>query len=284
MYNEIWIEIKNLFKKYKKLFIFIVSILFLLLSIKSCQNYNEYQKKISVINKEKKSFINEQQKTLSWVLQKINTKEVELQALYKQENNLETCIKWVKKSLNKEWYFKCNNSLSFNLINTANADDEYFFFWNWWRVNKDWISKSKEELLGNNFKEIVKNNWLQIDYWQWFEVKYKVKKEVVACIARRDSWLWKYLKTKNNFWNVWNNDRWDTRSYKTEKDWIEAIFKTLNNKYLRHKQSIWSLSVGGWWNSPFYATSLENWNINVLNCLWVMYNKLVSENDGFRLY
>lgn len=146
-----------------------------------------------------------------------------------------------------------------------------------WRVNKQGKSKSKEELKWDSFDEIVKNHWLPIDWWYDMEKKYKVKKEVALCIAWADSWLGTYLKTKNNIWNVGNNDRWNKVSYKTIENWIEAIFKVLNNKYLKNKQTIWSLSFWWWGKSPVYATSTENWNINVINCLstinWVQVNE-----------
>lgn len=152
-----------------------------------------------------------------------------------------------------------------------------------WRVNSQWESKSKDELLWNSFDEISLAHGIPVDYWYDAEKKYKVKKEVALCIAWRDSWLWTYLKTKNNFWNVWNNDRWDKVNFVTAEKWVEAIFKVLNGKYLKYKQSIWSLSPGGWGNSPFYATSKENWNVNITNCLSVINWIQVTENYKIRL-
>jgi hypothetical protein len=154
-----------------------------------------------------------------------------------------------------------------------------------WRVNSQWQSKSKEELWGNTFYEILQAHWLEntASHWMQNESKYKIKKEVPLCIAWADSGLGKYLKTKNNFGNVWNNDRGDKVSYATAEAGIEAIYKVLNNKYLWHKQSIGSLSVWGGGSKPYYATSKENWNNNVINCLTVMYWTNVDENFMFRI-
>lgn len=152
-----------------------------------------------------------------------------------------------------------------------------------WRVNSAWSSKPKAELKWNTFSEISLAHNIPVEYWYEAEKKYKVKKEVALCIAWADSWLGRYLKTKNNIGNVGNNDRWDKVSYATLYDWVEAIFKTLNNKYLWHKQSIGSLSPWGWWDTPHYATSKDNWNNNVINCLSVIHWIPVTENYLFRL-
>lgn len=64
---------------------------------------------------------------------------------------------------------------------------------------------------------------------------------------------------------------------------VDAIGRTLNNKYLSHKQSVGSLSVGGGGDKPYYATSKENWNINVINCMkLVKFPESIDENYIFR--
>jgi hypothetical protein len=113
--------------------------------------------------------------------------------------------------------------------------------------------------------------------------KYKIDYALIVCIARADSWLWTQLKSKNNIGNVGNNDRWSTIEYDSMTDWFDAIFRVLHNKYLWHKQSIWSLSVWWWWGSPYYATSKYNWNMNVLNCMSNIYSRPIDENFLFRL-
>lgn len=152
-----------------------------------------------------------------------------------------------------------------------------------WRVNSEWKSKFPAELLGNNFNEVITNHWLSLWYWDELEAKYKINKEVVLCIAWADSSLWRALKTKYNYWNVGNNDRGDRVEFSSEKAWIEAIFAVLNNKYLKDKITIGSLSAWWWGSAPLYATSKENWNINVLNCLSFLYKREIKEDFNFRL-
>ena len=48
-------------------------------------------------------------------------------------------------------------------------------------------------------------NWYPI--LEKLETKYKVNKEVVACITYADTTVGKYMKTPNNPGNVGNNDR-----------------------------------------------------------------------------
>jgi hypothetical protein len=152
-----------------------------------------------------------------------------------------------------------------------------------WLTNWLWESKSIEELNGNTFDEISLSHWIPIDYWIKSEKKWRVKKEVALCIAWADSWLGAELKTKNNIWNVWNNDRGDRVHISTLEKWVDAIFQTLNNKYLKYKQSIWSLSEWWGWDAPYYATSPDNWDKNTRNCLGVIHWQEITKDFKIRL-
>jgi len=137
--------------------------------------------------------------------------------------------------------------------------DKFNFDYRFWLTNWEWINK---------FKRAWDRHWIEYP--------------VLICIAKADSSLGRELKSKNNIWNVWNNDRWDTVEYSDIGVWIDAMWKVLNNKNLKYKQTIWSLSLWGWGSAPFYATSPKNWNINVLNCLKLLYNEPVNENFNIR--
>ena len=134
-----------------------------------------------------------------------------------------------------------------------------------------------------NMKSILEFNWLPYQSFVDAERTHLIKKELTFCIAWADSDLWRQLKSSNNIGNVGNNDRWNVVHYSTIEKGIEAMFKVLEGTYLNHKQSVWSLSPGGWWDAPFYATSAENWNNNVLNCLNVIVWPEVNENWIFRI-
>jgi hypothetical protein len=220
-------------------------------------------------------------------------KEIELkQELDTIKSKIEAkknCIKWVKNTLGTKLRYDCTKqSWLIQKTNAEEVNSEIPKIGNlspktWWLKNSQGQSKSRSELWGNAFEEISKAHWIPLEYWYNSEKKWKVKKEVWLCIARADSWLWKYLKTKNNIGNVGNNDRWDRVHIATLEKWVDVIFQTINNKYLWHKQSIGSLSV--WWggSKPFYATSPSSWNVNVLNCLWVIHWIQVTENFLIRL-
>jgi len=183
----------------------------------------------------------------------------------------------------------CNN-LTYKTSNWLNPPIiEWQAFLNW-RLN--WNGASQIYMILNwetyyerakNMFEIMWRDENEVDqyYIAWY--KTWIKPEVLICIAKADSSLWNSLSTRNNPWNVWNNDRWDRVAYETLEKWIEAIWNVLNNKYLGQKKTIWELSPWWWWTAPFYATSPENWNVNVINCLSMIHNKAIYEDFEIKL-
>jgi hypothetical protein len=157
--------------------------------------------------------------------------------------------------------------------------------WFTWRVNSAGKSKHRSELCITDctFTWVLHRYWLPTQPFIDNETKYWIKKELAVCIAWADSHLGRALKSTNNIWNVGNNDRWQVVHYKTIEAWIEAMYRVLNNKYLWHKQSVWSLSVWGWGSKPYYATSPENRHNNVTNCLWVLLNQYIEDDWQFRI-
>lgn len=157
-----------------------------------------------------------------------------------------------------------------------------------YRNNKEWRSKVLPKI---KWKDSIDRRHSFLSYY-WHDPKLRskiafeqnIKPEVLICIARADSHLWHALKSKNNVGNVGNNDRWDTVHYKTLEDGIRAMgTQALNGRYLKHKQSIGSLSPWGWGSKPYYATSESTWNANVLNCLSLIHEKRINENFLFRM-
>jgi hypothetical protein len=156
------------------------------------------------------------------------------------------------------------------------------------RNNNEWRSKPlpklKTKWYPNRLKEFAEIHWHDIKDWELIGQEQKLLPVAMLCIARADSHLWYALKSKHNYWNVGNNDRWDTIAFKTRIDWIRAIWTmALNGRYLRHKQSIWSLSPWWWGNPPYYATSESTWNVNVLNCISHIRQTPINENFIFRI-
>lgn len=120
--------------------------------------------------------------------------------------------------------------------------------------------------------------------------KYKVDYILAICISKSDSNLWKQLASSYNLWNVWNTDGWNRLHLNSWSEWIEYIFRALNNKYLWKLTKVGELS--NWWRKVLwmskcwkcYATSESNWNSNVINCLRNVYQDYkINEKYEFRL-
>ena len=126
------------------------------------------------------------------------------------------------------------------------------------------------------FKELANAYWL--DAWMIWEVEnhYGIKEWVILCITIAETswgnrWAW-----GKNIWSVWSNDRWDRPTYALMESWLEAIWKTLTNKYLGSKKTLWCLSNAGsctesWDNGKRYATSEGSRQKNMSACLSTIY-------------
>jgi len=145
-----------------------------------------------------------------------------------------------------------------------------------------------------NTIELLRIHWLEssFEYWQQLWEQYKIKYPVAVCIAKSDTSLGREMKTKNNIGNVWNNDRGDRVEYGHLYHWIEAIYQTLNNRYIGNNNTIWELSQWGRSNMWIdwcatrgvycYATSKDNRNVNMINCLSMLYNQKIDEHFDFK--
>jgi len=168
-----------------------------------------------------------------------------------------------------------------------------------WRVNSEWKRHKLYNLNGTTvnqrMKSLLQLFWIGDTYESW--IKYWdeqwIKPEVAVCIAFADTSLWAQTKTTNNIGNIGNNDRWD-KVYFNSLDWgIGAIFQTLNNNYFINYDIIWMLSQWGrtvlqarwcWEKWEYcYATSPDNWNNNVLNCIQLLYrHENIEINETFK--
>lgn len=146
-------------------------------------------------------------------------------------------------------------------------------------------------------KEWLETAWLGYTLPTWIKLgeQHKIDYTLPICIAWADSHLGKALKSKNNIGNVWNNDRGDVVHYDTLEKGIGAIFRTLNNRYMKDNHLIGLLSGGwrvilnlkpcaeSWMGHKCYATSLDAWDINVTNCMSAIHDKKIDENYQFKL-
>lgn len=134
-------------------------------------------------------------------------------------------------------------------------------------------------------QELLIAYWHPAEYWDTFihvARVYEVYPEVLLCVTYADSSVGTQLKTKWNWGNVWNNDRGDKVWFANLEQGINAIGRVLNNQYLWSKNTIWEFSPYSGGTAPFYATSPENWEINVLNCMGMIHNKKITGDFQIR--
>lgn len=111
------------------------------------------------------------------------------------------------------------------------------------------------------------------------EDHYRLTEWVILCITIAEtSWGNRWYGEKN-IGSVGSNDRWDRPTYALMESWLEAIGKTLNNRYLGNIQTLGCLSNAGSCQEPRdtwkrYATSDWNWQRNMVACLSKIYGKI----------
>ena len=163
--------------------------------------------------------------------------------------------------------------------------------WYPWKLTEDGdhqempIIEATEE--HDRFKELANEYWL--DAWMIWEVEnhYGIKEAVILCITIAETswgnrWVW-----GKNIWSVGSNDRGDRPTYALMESWLEAIWKTLTNKYLWSKQTLGCLSNAGsctesWDNGKRYATSEWNWEKNMVACLSTVYGNIDPSTFSIR--
>ena len=125
-----------------------------------------------------------------------------------------------------------------------------------WYEYKDINNNSKTfKLLGTT--EIERQQYLLKTYavwdftnWQtWIDesLDWNIDPSFVMCVWLAETSLWKHLKTSYNIWNVWNTDSWAVRSFSSARNWIYAMIRTFNNKYLWQYDEVSQLSR--YWNT-----------------------------------
>lgn len=157
-----------------------------------------------------------------------------------------------------------------------------------WRCNSDWLAQDMPDLQGatreERMKELLAYYWKEYLYETFFYwgKMFWIYPELAICIAKADTTLWRHTKSQNNLGNVWNNDRGDTVNFDSEYKAVSAIYQTLNNQYLWGYQYVAELSRKFNKEGKIYASSLENWHNNVVNCMWVIRGETVDDWFAFR--
>lgn len=126
------------------------------------------------------------------------------------------------------------------------------------------------------FKEMAAAYWLDASMIWNVENHYWVKEWVVLCITVAETSWGKRWAWGKNIGSVGSNDRWDRPTYALMEAWLEDIGKTLTNRYLWSKQTLWCLS-NAWHcteprdNGKRYATSKSSREKNMVACLSKIY-------------
>ena len=160
-----------------------------------------------------------------------------------------------------------------------------------WMLNESWDAQLMPELQSTTehekFKELAADYGL--DAWMIWNVEnhYWIKEGVILCITVAETswgnrWAW-----GKNIWSVGSNDRGDRPTYALMESWLEAIGKTLTNRYLGKIQTLGCLSNAGScqsWddNGKRYATSDWNWERNMVACLSSIYGKVDPSTFSIR--
>lgn len=158
-----------------------------------------------------------------------------------------------------------------------------------WMVS--WDAQVMPELTSTTehekFKELANYYWLNPSTIREVENHYWIKEWVILCITVAETswgnrWAW-----GKNIWSVGSNDRWDRPTYALMEAWLEAIGKTLTNRYLGRIQTLGCLSNAGscqsWDNYKYrYATSTSSWEKNMVACLSKIYWKVDPKTFNIR--
>ena len=145
----------------------------------------------------------------------------------------------------------------------------------------DWKTEiERQKSLLSKYARSDFNNW---NLWVSEAINAKIDPTFMMCIWLAETWLWRHLKTSYNVWNIWNVDSWGVKYMNSPKAWIYAMWRTLNNKYLWHYESIKDLSR--YWNTywTIYASSPDNWHNNIIKCMTAIKWEYVPDNYFFRL-
>lgn len=151
-------------------------------------------------------------------------------------------------------------------------------------IREPWMVSWDQQVMPNivadtsheRFKKLCEAYWLDAStIWQ-VENHYWIKEWVIACITVAETSGGHAWAGGKNIWSVGSNDRGQRPTYALMEAWLEAIGKTLNNKYLGSIQTLGCLSNAGscpQWDNNWhrYATSNWNWQRNMVACLSTIY-------------
>lgn len=183
------------------------------------------------------------------------------------------------------------------MVNSVSGEDKT---WDIPRhVNSKWAAITRINLIWDTVRErtdyLLKYYWRRHpEYWHELGSKFWYKTEFIVCLAQSETWIWWEKKSRHNYFNCGNNDRWDVVEFGWLWSAVAWLHKyCLNWTYMKHKFNLAHLNPNHrdspCHNNPSYeckysyATSRENRGNNMRNCLSNIHNKEINFTYEFRL-
>lgn len=190
------------------------------------------------------------------------------------------------------------NVLDLSFANYSNLPEKYLtkfesdFRLRKWYAYKAAVKNSRVFRL-NGYTEIERQKDLIAKYtapefrnWEmWVDesLNGNIDPTFTMCIWLAESGLGRNLKTPYNVWNIWNTDSWAVREFTSAREWVYAMIRTLNNRYLGHYNEIRLLSRYGNPDGTIYASSPDHWHNNIIKCMSAIKWYQVPDDYNFRL-
>lgn len=148
-----------------------------------------------------------------------------------------SCIEWDKRS---RW---CEANFPTDTLEEREEDIE----WQPWQLTEDWTNQVMPPTTWDNsherFKSLANAYWLNPSAIREVENHYGITEGVILCITIAETSWGKFGAGEWNIWNVGNTDS-NPRGNSYSNLWasLDAIGRTLTNRYLGKKQTLWCLS------------------------------------------
>ncbi len=230
------------------------------------------------------TYANTKQEPIQQILNQIEANDSEMKNLEEKQNLLNQQNAEAKARLMNEFWLQMIES-------EEESSEEIVEEWKPWDLTADWTHQEMPTLTWNDsherFKELATAYWLDASQIRAVENHYWIKEWVILCITVAETSWWNRWYWWKNIWSVWSNDRWDRPTYALMEAWLEEIWKTLNNRYLWSKKTLWCLS-NAWSckesndNWSRYATSESSREKNMTACLSTIYWPINASDFNIR--
>lgn len=216
-----------------------------------------------------------------WIIAYAQTKQEPIQEILNQIelNNSELELLEIKQAelnlANEQAKEKLKNEFWLQITEEEKAEE-----WTPWQLTEDGDHQEMPAVEWSDehekFKSLASSYGLDASQIRAVENHYGIREWVILCITVAETSWWNRWYGAKNIGSVGSNDRGDRPTYALMESWLEDIGKTLNNKYLWSKKTLWCLSNAGSCNESNdnwkrYATSESSRQKNMVACLSTIY-------------